>query len=501
VIPRLNLETARRLNLLAEPAFRAQPERVLQIGSGNFLRAFCGWMIDRANRQGLFGGCVVVSQATATSRTAGILNEQDGLYTVLSRGLVDERAGRQVELIQSVSRGLNPYTQWNTLLELASNPAMRFVVSNTTEAGIVYKPCPPPADTCPSTFPAQLTALLFGRFRQFKNDANRGLVILPCELIDHNGRTLAEIVQRHANDWQLPAAFHDWLRRHCVFAETLVDRIVPGFPVDEIDTLQKELGYDDRLLVAAETYHSWIIQADWKLAAEWPLAEAGLNVTWTEDLTAYRTRKVRILNGTHTVMVGPALLAGHDTVLDALENPRMAEFVRAALYDEIIPSLELPVDFTRPFADEALRRFRNPYIRHRLTDIALNAFSKWKVRVLPSVRAYLKRRHRLPPALTLSLAALTALYRGRVTGNHLVGKLDGRTYQIADEPETLAFLAELWDDYEKDHNAAALCRRMLGCRRIWGEDLNEIPGLQAQVARQLETTLREGILSAVRQVG
>ena len=491
----------RVLKPLEAEAFSRFPVRVLQVGSGIFLRAFAGWMVDRMNRQGLFGGRIVVTQATPSSRTAEVFNEQDGWYTVLSRGLVGGQPAEQVDLVGSVSRALNPYSQWRAFLELASNPDLRFVICNTTEAGIVYEAAAPPVEACPPRFPAQLAALLHERYRRFGGEPGAGLVVLPCELIDRNGDALKRLVLQHAADWHLEKAFTDWVNAACRFANTLVDRIVPGFPADEIDALRDRLGYDDRLLTAAECYHSWVIEGEASLAKEWPLAAAGVNVTWTDDLTPYRTRKVRLLNGPHTLMIAPALLAGMETVREGIGDPLVGELVRRALFDEIIPSLDLPAGEAVAYANDVLDRFRNPYIVHRLTSIALNGVSKWRVRVLPSLEAFLSRRGCLPPAIVFSLAALIALYRGSVAADGvLVGRAAGRAYGIRDEADVLKFLARTWSDYDHVHDVGGLCRSLLGSERLWGRDLNELPGLAERVTGHLDMILQAGMAPAIQQV-
>ena len=498
---RLCIETLREVKPSEADAFSRYPVRVLQVGSGNFLRAFAGWMVDRMNRQGVFGGRIAVTQATPSSRTAALINEQDGWYTVLSRGLVGGQPAEQVDLVGSVSRGLNPYAQWRDLLALAADPHLRFVVSNTTEAGIAYSPAPQPLDQCPPKYPAQLAALLYERYRRSRGDPGAGLVMLPCELIERNGHTLQRLVMQHAADWRLDKGFTDWLNAACRFANTLVDRIVPGLPADEIDALRERLGYDDRLLVAAEWYHSWVIEGDADLAREWPLAEAGLNVTWTDDLTPFRTRKVRLLNGAHTLMAAPALLAGLDTVRQCVEDPLVGQLVRHALFEEIVPTLDLPPAEATAFAQEVLTRFRNPYIAHRLTSIALNGISKWRVRVLPSLEAHLAWRRRLPEVLTFSLAALVALYRGAVAADGvLVGRSAGRAYGVRDEADVLNFLARAWSDYDHAHDLGGLCRSLLGSKRLWGRDLNELPGLTERVTGHLDTILQAGMVPAIQQV-
>ena len=499
----LNNETVRDLSLdsAMAAARQAMPERVLQVGTGNFLRAFSAWMVEWMNRRGLFGGRIVVMPATATSRTAETFDQQDGWYTVLARGLEKGEPAEQVELVGSVSRTFNPHAEGADLLGIAGHADLRFVVCNTTEAGVIYRRADRPTTNCPATFPALLTFLLHARYRLFKGAADRGWVVLPCELIDRNGDTLKRIVLQHADDWRLEKGFVDWLGTACCFTNTLVDRIVPGFPGGEIDALRGRLGYDDQLLTAAEIYHSWVIEADQAIAREWPLVEAGLNATWTDDLTPYRTRKVRLLNGPHTLMIAPSLLAGRETVRESLEDPLLGEMVRRALFDEIIPVVDLPADDKQSFATDVLQRFRNPYIMHRLTSIALNGVSKWRVRVLPSLEAYLALRRTLPPVMTFSLAALIALYRGEAAADGVVlVRVGERSFGVRDEPEVLAVLTTAWSEYNHVHDVGGLCRRVLGSTRLWGCDLNEVTGLAQRVTEHLDVIVQRGMRAGIEDV-
>lgn len=499
----LNNQTVHELSLdsAMENARPGMPERVLQVGTGNFLRAFSAWMVDRMNRLGLFNGRIVMMPATAMSQTAATIDQQDGWYTVLSRGLIDGRQVERIELVGSVGRTFNPHVTGADPRGIATHPDLRFVVCNTTEAGVVYKAAERPEIRYPGTFPAQLAFLLHERYRFFGGAADRGWIILPCELIDRNGDTLKRIMLRHADDWGFEKAFVDWVNTACCFANTLVDRIVPGFPGNEIDTLRDRLGYDDQLLTAAELYHSWVIEADRDIASEWPLTEAGLNVTWTDDLTPYRTRKVRLLNGPHTLMIAPSLLAGKETVRESLDDPLLGEMVRRALFDEIVPVVELPYADKQAFSTDVLERFRNPFIVHRLTSIALNGVSKWRVRVLPSLEAYLAGRDELPPVMTFSLAALIALYRGEPAADGaLLVRVGERTFAIRDETDVLTFLAGAWSEYNHVHDLGGLCRTVLGSARLWGRDLNELPGLTDKVAGHLDGIVRAGMKSALERV-
>lgn len=503
-VPSLNLAAVSSARVpFVPPGLSADyPVRILQVGSGNFLRAFTAWMVHEMNRQGLFCGQVAITSATPNSATVATLRRQDHLYTVLQRGLHDGELIDRADLVSSIAAAFDLFAEWQSCRELMAEPRLRFVVSNTTEAGIAWREQPPPEDACPATFPAQVAVLLHARWRAHGGSSDAGLVFLPCELIEHNGDTLRDLVLRHVRDWGWPGEFAAWIASACRFHNTLVDRIVPGFPGDESDALAERLGYRDNLLVAAELYHSWVIEDGDRTAAELPLAEAGINVTWTRDVRPYRERKVRILNGVHTMMVPVAFLAGIDTVREAVEHPVIAAYVRRGLFDEILPTLDLPPGETRRFAESTLERFANPTIRHRLLSIALNTTSKWRVRVLPSLMDAMKRSGNLPPALSFSLAATLALYRGRRVGAGLLEARRGdEPYQVRDDDAAVAFFSERWSRYNGTSGVAGLVAAVLSERSLWNQDLTAVGGLAERVAVDLQAILRGGMLAAVQRCG
>ena len=532
------------------------PERVLQFGEGRFLRAFCDWMINAMNARGLFNGSIVVVQPLPQGQ-AEALASQDGLYTVILRGMDGGRLVESREIVTAVSRAINPYTQWQAYLECGENPDLRFVISNTTEAGIAYVEQPPPEGACPASFPAKLTAFLHRRFIHVNGAGDRGMIILPCELSDRNGDALRRCVLQHARDWRLGDAFTRWIEQHNAFLNTLVDRIVTGYPHAEAESFARELGYDDRLLDAAELFHLWVIEGEHdgsplqviegehdgsplqviegehdgsppqaiegnrRSSSELPFAEAGLNVVWTDDLEPYRTRKVRILNGAHTVMAAAGFLAGKAITRECVEDPVIGEYVRRAVFDEILPGIDLPQAETAGYARAVIERFRNPCINHLLLDIAENSTSKFRVRVLPSLRAYHERTGVLPPVLTFSLAALIAFYRGTCGRPEVArrrsmpaearagtcdrsrsparpyGITDGRDYHVRDDRNALTFFAECWRSFDADPQPDALAQRVLAHSELWGGDLNAIPGLSRAVADQLRAILNDGMRAAV----
>ncbi len=476
------------------------PERVIQFGEGNFLRAFVDWMVNELNRQGLFNGKVVIVQPIK-SGLVETLNEQDGLYTLLLRGIQEERVVEKKEIITSVSRGINPYTHWHDFLECAANPSLRFMVSNTTEAGIAYVKEKKPIDKCPVSFPAKVTAFLYERFKAFDGDHDKGMVIIPCELINYNGDTLKNIVLKYTEEWGLGQNFRAWVKENNYFLNTLVDRIVTGYPKDDIQEITDQLGYWDKLLDTGEIFHLWVIEGDSALRHELPLDKAGLNIIWTHDMQPYRTRKVRILNGAHTMTVPVAYLYGKDTVRECVEDPVIAGYIKKGLFEEIIPTLDLPEKEKENFAQDVLDRFKNPFIRHYLLSIALNSISKWKVRVLPSLLEYVNRKHELPKILSFSLASLIAFYRGRqLEGEALIGNRGRETYEIQDDKEILQFFAHVWKEFESHNRVDILCNRVLAKEEFWGKDLNDVKNLTDIVAKYLWDILNQGMEAAAKNL-
>jgi len=474
------------------------PERVIQFGEGNFLRAFVDWMFHKLNKEGLFNGRVVVVQPLPQG-LADKLNEQDGLYTLFLYGYQEGELVEKREIISSISRALNSYTQWAEVLACATNPDLEFIISNTTEAGIAYDPEDSLDLNPPRSFPGKLAAFLYRRFQHFQGDPQKGMILLPCELIERNGDNLKRIVLQLAQDWGLPAKFREWVEHCNLFLNTLVDRVVPGYPRDRAEILAQELGYRDDLMVVGELFHLWVIEGPEEIKEKLPFHQAGLNVIWTPDLTPYRTRKVRILNGIHTATAAPAFLAGVDTVREAVEHPVWGSFMKEAIFEEIIPSMDLDMEMLKEFAREVLERFRNPYIIHYWQSILLNTTSKYQTRVLPSILGYLERKGVLPPRLVFSLAALAYLFKeGRISGRKFIGQRPKGEFTLEDDPKALAFWQEAWEKYqgteESLHEVASFILRRSD---IWGQDLTSLPGLVDILARYLEAIVSQGIQAAL----
>jgi tagaturonate reductase len=449
-----------------------QPVKVLQFGEGNFLRGFVDWIIDILNEKTDFNGSVHVVQPIEQG-IIHLLNEQDGLYHLLLNGIQGGKEVQQERLISCISGASNPYNNYLEFLKLAENPDLEFVISNTTEAGIAFEETDTSFDTIPASFPGKLTALLYQRCKFFKGAPAKALTIIPCELIEKNGEKLRETVLQYAAHWNLPETFTSWIKEHTTFCNTLVDRIVPGYPRDTIKEIQHDLGYEDKLVVKAEPFHLWVIEAPDAVKAAFPTEQAGLEVKFVKDLTPYRTRKVRILNGAHTTLVPVAYLQGLRTVREAVEDEQTGPYIKKAIFEEIIPTLDLPQNELEQFANAVIERFQNPFIHHELISIALNSVSKYKVRVLPSVLEYHARKGKLPEQLLHALAALILFYKG---------VWNGESIPLNDTPEVLEFFKKAW----QQESPSAVVQTVLANTSFWDRDLNQIDGFTETVVRHLQ---------------
>ncbi len=441
------------------------------------MRAFVDWQLQQMNNQGLFQGSAVLVQPIEQG-LGELLAKQDYLYTVLLNGIMQGEQVNSREIVTSVSRVINPYTEHENYLALAENDRLEFITSNTTEAGIAYHPEDRLTDTPQKSFPGKLTALLFKRFQLGK----KGFVIIPCELIDRNGEKLKQIVLQYAHEWQLGDAFLEWLEQENTFCCSLVDRIVPGYPRDKAAELEQKLGYKDNLMVTAEPFLFWVIEGPEWIEDRLPLAKAGLNVVVTEDMTPYRERKVHLLNGPHTAMVPLGLLAGLETVEDVmLDAEAFSPFIKKLMEQEIIPMLDLPEDQLLSYADAVQERFKNPFIRHELTSISLNSISKFKTRLLPILLRFQQETGTLPPLITLSFAALLLTYRGDRVPRQ-------------DSPEILALFDQTWGD------PAGFVTSILKEESLWGTDLTKVPGLREAIETHIRQLEQGGSRSALQQL-
>ena len=466
------------------------PERIIQFGEGNFLRAFVDWQIDLLNEHTDLNSGVVIVRPIASDFPPS-LSTQDGLYTTIIRGLNEKgEAVSDARLIRSVNREISAYSDYDAFLKLAHNPDMRFVFSNTTEAGISYHAGDKFDDAPAVSYPAKLTRLLFERFSHFNGAADKGWVIIPCELIDYNGEALHELVVRYAQEWALPAEFMTWLNASNAFCSTLVDRIVTGYPRDEAAKLEAELGYKDGFLDTAEHFYLFVIQGPKSLASELRLDKLALNVLIVDDIKPYKERKVAILNGAHTALVPVAFQSGIDTVGEAMNDAEICAFVEKAIYQEIIPVLDLPKDELESFASAVTGRFRNPYIKHQLLSISLNGMTKFRTRILPQLLAGQKASGKLPARLTFALAALIAFYRG---------ERNGEAYPVQDDAHWIERYQKLWAQHrDQQISAADLVKTVLSVSDHWEQDLTQVSGLVEQVSADLDAILTLGMRKAVQ---
>lgn len=481
---------------------RPLPERVLQFGEGNFLRGFADWMIEQMNAKGIFNGRVVAVQPTPRGKTVAKLNAQDGLYTVILRGVENGEVRETREVISAISRGVNPYEDWQSCLDCADHPEIEYVISNTTEAGLVYDETDCLSARPPVSFPGKLTACLYRRYETFNGDPGRGWIILPCELVDNNGKLLRELVIRHSEAWGLPAEFRQWVVRHNQFLNTLVDRVVPGYPREEMARFSKELGYRDQLLLCGEPFHFWAIEGGPEIAARLPFRKAGLNVVVVEDIAPYRLRKVRILNGAHTAAVPATFLAGMDTVGEMMRDEDFSRFIHAVIADEIIPAAGLDKAMLEEFARAVMERFQNPFIQHELASILLQSFTKFKVRILPSILDYADKYDQVPVKLAFSFAAFLALYqRARAEGAVMTGRRSKGAFTVTDDESALRVLLEAWRNCDgTEDGVRRLAARVLSDAALWEQDLTRVAGLSETVGELLWRIARDGTRMTVRRV-
>ncbi|TXC91806.1 tagaturonate reductase [Metabacillus litoralis] len=467
------------------------PEKVLQFGTGNFLRAFCDWQIHEMNKHGLFKGSVVVVQSTENG-AVDLINEQEGLYTLYLQGMMNNTSINEHEVIQSISRGINLFNEYEKYLNMAKNPDLRFIISNTTEAGISYVQNDTLTDVPQKSFPAKLTAFLYERYQYFNGDVSKGLIILPCELIEDNGMKLKTIIQKHAKNWPLPKEFSEWLNAANTFCNTLVDRIVPGFPKDSVKEKTEELGYRDDLIVVGEKYHLFVIEGPELLKEEFPAHKIGLNVHIVNDLHSYRLKKVRILNGAHTLMTPVAFLSGLNTVREAVTADVVKDYIQTVINEEIIPSMNFPQEEMRQYANDVSDRFKNPFIHHYLLSISLNSISKFKTRLLPTLMDYEKKFNMLPKGIVFSLSSLIYFYRG-YRGEEKIN--------LIDDQDIIALFQKLWSNCnESDNSIKNLVKNILSEKSIWGYDLTEIKYMTNSVTKHLIDISKYGMVEALQQL-
>lgn len=469
---------------------RTFPERIIQFGEGNFLRAFVDWIVKKMDDKAGFNSSVVVLQPLAKySPLLDVFKKQDCLYHVNLMGLDHGKPINQLEMIDVISRVLHPWTDVEGFLKLAEQPEIRFIVSNTTEAGICFEPDNKFDDKPANSYPGKLTQLLYHRYEYFKGAADKGFIIFPCELIFHNGVELKKCVEKYIDLWNLGEGFKTWFENYCPIYSTLVDRIVPGFPRNDIDEIKEKLQYNDNLVDRGEYFHLWVIEAPESVAKEFPADKAGLNVLFVPSEAPYHERKVTLLNGPHTVLAPVSWLSGVDIVRDACQHPVIGKFIHKVMFDELLPTLNLPKEELEQFANDVLERFLNPFVDHAVTSIMLNSFPKYETRDLPGLKVYLERKGTLPDGLVLGLAAITTYYKGDA-------REDGTVAAPQDSAENINLLKNLW----ATGDTRKVAEGVLAATSIWNEDLNKVPGLTDKLAGYLAAIQEKGMLNVVKEI-
>lgn len=461
------------------------PIKILQFGEGNFLRAFVDWQIDKANEAGIMNHGIAIVQPIDKGM-AGMLEQQDCLYHVYLEGVKDKQPVKDIRLVRSVQCAINPYEDYAAYEQIFLSPELEATVSNTTEAGIRYEEGDDLWALPPKSYPAKMTALLYKRFKHFAGDPTKGLCIICCELIENNGSTLREYVLRHAEYNKLGADFIEWVEKYCHFCDTLVDRIVPGFPRENINEIKAELGFDDNLVVKAEFYHLWAIGGPGyeEVQRRLPLDKAGLHVIFMPTIKQFRDKKVRILNGSHTGMVPIGLQIGCETVMDAFNNADLEAFINTMVAEEVIPMIEEGQAELKEFAAGILERFYNPYIRHMLKTISLNSLSKWETRNFPTVLDNWKKAGKVAEKELFTFAALLTLYSGKVD------------FTPDDTAEHVEFIQKVWNSEDVD----ATVRAIVGNRNIWTVDLTEVEPFVEKVSGYVKVILAEGMAAALKKM-
>ena len=482
-----------------------RPVKVLQFGEGNFLRAFVDYIFDVTNEKTDFNGGIVIVKPIEFGNLDRF-HDQECQYTLQLRGFENGQPKKITRQITSVVDAVAAIDDYDKYIQYGLCDTLRFIVSNTTEAGIVFdetddfNACPP------KTYPGKLTKLLFERFKKFEGAKDKGIILIPCELIADNGIELKKCIMQFIELWNLGDEFKNWIDTACSFCPTLVDRIVPGYPRDEAAALCEEFGYEDQLIDTAELFGLWVIESDSnleldQLRKELPFEKAGLNVVFTKDHHPYKERKVRILNGSHTSFVLASFLAGNDLVKQSMDDATIRKYMEETLFDEVIPTLSLPADECKEFADAVIERFQNPFIKHKLLDISLNSVSKWEARCMPSFLGYVNKFGKLPKYLTFSIAALMSFYStqkdGEVNvGYCLVGNRNGEEYNIRDDRFVLDFFKENSTKEPTEFAKAYLSNTKF----FGGEDLSKVDGLVDAIAAYIADIRTRGMRAVVEDL-
>lgn len=468
-----------------------KPERkikIMQFGEGNFLRAFIEWILQDLNDKGAINADVVVVQPMPLGRVKDIA-AQDGLYTLRLEGIDKGERVKKSEIIDVIGDCVNPFTDYEKFLRYGESEDLQIVISNTTEAGIALDETDTDFTVCPKSFPGKLLALLKRRYDKFGGAEDKGLAIVPCELIDNNGDELYRVLTELAKINKMDEKFIKWMQTANHFTSTLVDRIVPGYPKAEIPAIQEETGYIDNNVVKGEIFHLWVLKKEEYVQKVFPADSTGLNVIFADDIKPYKQRKVKILNGSHTAMVPVAYLCGIDTVGEAVNDPTIGKFVRDFVFNEVNPTIDLPQDQMVAFANSVIERYQNPYIRHELMSIALNSTTKFRTRLLPTLEDYVRIEGKLPLHLVFAFAALCLFHKG---------KRGDETIALKDDPALLEHWTQMWTECGTDYKKFA--KQALSWKEAWETDMNAIhPALADTVAGYLEAMEKKGMRAAVEE--
>lgn len=464
-------QTKQKLNRQNSGHNTRLPIKIIQFGGGNFMRGFTDYVIDKLNKETDFKGGIVNLQATPNGSIQK-MEEQDNLYTLFSRGIKKGEIIDEKQVICAIQKSINLYTDYDAFLNLAKEEELEFVFSNTTETGIAYDESETSYQGPHKNFPAKVAVLLHERFKHFNGATDKGLRIIPCELIEDNAFALRDIIIKYAQLWNLQDSFVQWINQNNYFHNTLVDRIVPGYPKDDAESYEDQLDYEDQNMVVSETFLLFVIQEAGNLNERIPFNKINEQILVVDDIQPYRLRKVRILNGGHTLMLAPAILSGKELVKEAIDDQFIGKFLSDAIFNEVNPTLGLDENELKEFAEEVFDRFRNPFIKHHLASIALYFVSKFKVRVLPSLLTYVETNGKLPLNLTFSLASLIRFYQG---------SFGEKALPLNDEEGIIAKFKEIWtnEDYEKVAELA------LSETSFWDTDLTQVEGLKAAVTKAL----------------
>ncbi|MFJ7638420.1 tagaturonate reductase [Peribacillus sp. NPDC097225] len=500
----LNLQSVNIKSELVQFQYqRNLPVKIVQFGEGNFLRGFVDWMVHEMNKQGLFNGKIVAIQPTPHGKVVPKLDVQDGLYTLVQQGIDEGEIVEHFEVISSIDKWVNPYESWNEVLQYAESEDIEFVFSNTTEAGLTYYYEPFTPEQSVLSFPGKLTAFLYHRFQAFNGDKNKGVTVIPCELIENNGEVLKRLVLKISDDWALPNDFKQWISNDNNFCNTLVDRIIPGYPKDTINAFQEKIGYRDELLVVGEPYHLFAIEATEEIAEKLPFHKAGLNVRWG-DITPYRNLKVNILNAPHTMMFSIGYLSGLNTVYETMKDETLYNFIYQSIHHEILPTIDFDEKTLQKFTSSILDRFKNPFVKHYLSDLGLNAVSKFKARVLPILMKSIKENNRIPQNIAFSFAALIVYYQSTkiVDAEHLLcRRSDGEEYKVRDSKEAIATFYMAWSKYD---GTSQSIHEMISCilenELLWDENLNDVERLTETIANYTEKIIANGVGKAMGEL-